>query len=141
MNTKVIVLSPVVGDNFSHPASKKQVPMEISIAFKLALNETVKFVDQQLYNKMLKEHNDKLQKTADEEAEKEAIKKHDHFRAELNTLCLQVVMKAAEVNGKNLSEQEIVDGTEELLSIFLEERQDESKEEQGFFSSLLFGKK
>lgn len=77
---------------------------------------------------------------ADKKAKAEALLKRDAFIVELKSLSSQVIIKAAEFNGKALSEQEIVDGTEEIMKLFIEERQDESTS-QGFFSKLFFGQK
>ncbi|MBL4730783.1 MAG: hypothetical protein JKY28_05395 [Sulfurimonas sp.] len=76
------------------------------------------------------------------QAQAKAILESDRFRVELNSLCSQVVIKAAEVNGKNLNSEEIVNGVESLLSLFLKENQKGDKEVgKSFFSTLFFAKK
>lgn len=114
MNVKVTVLSPIVGDGFSYPVSKKQIAMAVDMAFKLAGAGVVSFVDQAEYQKMLDAQKIIEDKVAEDKAESESIMKKEQLEAELNGLYNDVVLKEAELNGVVLNGEQILEMVEEL---------------------------
>ena len=138
---KLELLMPLSGTNGTFEAGEEIVVADDATALRYVEKGIAKFKNKKEHEAFLKKVDAIKKEEAEKKAQAEALVKQDQLRAELNALVAQVVMKAAEVNGVVLSDEEIVDGVEALLTLFLEERQDELKQKQGFFSALFFGKK
>lgn len=136
---KVKLLTGRTGSAGSNiPGESIDVPVLEAIA--LVESDQANPVNKQAYEEALKPILAQREAELEREAQIKAIKEKDKLKVELNSLAGQIVVKAAEVNGKHLSDSEIVEGVETLLGMFLEERQSEETK-QGFFGSLFFGKK
>ena len=114
MKVKVVVVSPIVGNDFSYKASKDPVSLDDDMAFDLALAGFVKWVNKKAYARKLEEHQNKLKKSADAAVEANAILKKDRLETELNGLYNDVVLKEAELNGVVLDGEQILEMVEEL---------------------------
>lgn len=134
------LLMPLSGPNGTFETGDEVVVANDATALRYIEKGIAKFKNKKEHDSFLQKVDDIKEKESQKKAQAEAILKRDEFVVELKSLCSQVVIKAAEFNGKALDENEIVAGTEEILNLFLEERQDENTK-QGFFSTLFFGKK
>ena len=132
---------PLSGPNGTFEAGEEITVVDDASALRYIEKGIATFDDEKEHDAFLQKVDDIKQKEAEKKAEAEAIMQQDKLRAELNSLAAQVVIKAAEVNGKHLRDEEIVDGVETLLTLFLEEHQNELESKEGFFSSLFFSKK
>jgi len=137
---KLELLMPLSGPNGTFEKGEEITVADDAAALRYIEKGIAKFKSEKEHDAFLKKVDDIKKTEAEKKAQAKAIIKQEQLRAELNALAAQVVIKSAEVNGVSLSDQEIVDGVEALLALFLEERQDELKSKQGFFSSLFFGK-
>lgn len=138
---KLELLMPLSGTNGTFEAGEEITVGDDATALRYVEKGIAKFKNKQEHDAFLKKVDAIKKQEAEKKAQAEAIIKQEQLRAELNSLAAQIVIKAAQVNGVSLNEEEIVEGVESLLAMFLEERQDELQHKQGFFSSLFFGKK
>ena len=137
---KLELLMPLSGPNGTFEKGEEIAVADDAAALRYIEKGIAKFKNKKEHDAFLKKIDAIKEEQARRKAEAEALIKQEQLRAELNSLCAQVVIKAAEVNGVVLSDQQIVDGVEALLNEFLKERQDASKSNESFFGSLFFGK-